>query len=113
MSFADVTFPILEAPAGAKMTSGGSGGSSSEWSSHTQLRSDLSMAALIDHYRRQIIDAGWMEDGAPAFFDNAAVIRFKAPSRVGPALPAMLIVNAFEDRRFDLFIRLTRPPDGQ
>lgn len=111
MSFADVTFPVLEAPAGAKMSSGGGGGSSSEWTSHTQLKSELSMAAMVDHYRRQIIDAGWSEDGQPAFLENATVIRFKAPSTLGPALPAMLIVSAFDDHQFDLFLRLTRPPD--
>lgn len=111
ISFADVTFPVLEPPDGGKMTSGGGGGSSSEWTSHTQLTSDLSMAALADHYLRQIVDAGWNEDGAPAFFDDAMVIRFKAPSKIGPALPAMLIISAFDDHRFDLFLRLTRPPD--
>ncbi len=111
MSFADVTFPILEAPPGARLHSGGGGGSSSEWTSHAQLTTDLSMAALSDHYRRQIIDAGWTDDGAPAFFDNAMVMRFRAPSTTGPALPAMLIINAFDAHTFDAFLRLTRPPD--
>jgi hypothetical protein len=112
MSFADVTFPVLEPPPGSKSSSGGGGGSSSEWTSHAQLTSDLPMSSLADHYRRQIIDAGWSEDGTPAFFDNATVMRFKAPSKLGPALPAMLIITAFDDpHRFDAFLRLTRPPD--
>jgi len=112
MSFADVTFPVLEPPPGAKMTGAGGSGSSSDWTSHTQVTSNLTMAVLADHYRRQIIDAGWNEDGAPAFLENSMVIRFKVPSKIGPALPAILIVNVFDDpHQFDLFLRLTRPPD--
>lgn len=112
MSFADVTFPTLEAPDGAKMSTGGSGGSSDDWSSHAKMTTELSIQALADHYRRQIIDAGWVEDGAPAFFDNAMVIRFKAPSKIGPPLPAMFIITAFDQpRQLDVFIRLTRPSD--
>jgi hypothetical protein len=112
MSFADVTFPVLEPPADSKMTSGGGGGSSDEWTSRGQLTSDLPLSALADHYRRQIIDAGWSEDGTPAFFDNAIVVRFKAPSKIGPPLPAMLIITSFDaPHKFDVFMRLTRPPD--
>lgn len=114
MSFADVTFPVLEPPPGAKMSGGGGGGSSSEWTSHALLTSELPMASLADHYRRQIIDAGWTEDGAPAIFDNAMVIRFKVTSKLGPVLPAMLVINAFEEKnQFDAFIRLTRPDRAQ
>jgi hypothetical protein len=112
MSFADVMFPVLEPPPGGKMSGGGGGGSNSEWTSHTQLTSELSMAALADHYRRQIVEAGWNEDGSPAFLENSMVIRFKAPSKIGPALPAMLIINVFDDpHQFDVFLRLTRPPE--
>ena len=110
MSFADVTFPILEPPAGAKMSGGGGGGSSSEWTSHALLTSELPMASLADHYVRQIIDNGWTQDGAPAMFDNAMIIRFKAPSKLGGMLPAMLVINAFDEKnQFDAFMRLTRP----
>jgi hypothetical protein len=110
MAFADVTFPVLEPPPGSKMTSGGGGGSLSEWTSHGQLTADLSLASLADYYRRLIVEAGWAEDGAPAFFDNATLVRFKAPSKTGPALPAMLIITAFDDpHEFDLFLRVTRP----
>lgn len=112
MSFADVTFPTLEAPAGAKMTEGGGNGSSSDWASHAQLITELPMGALADFYRRQIGDAGWIEDGAPALVENAMVVRYKVPSRIGPALPGMFIVSAFEQPgRFDLLLRLVRPPD--
>ena len=112
MSFADVMFPVLEPPPGAKSASGGGGGSSADWTSHLQLTTELPLAAIADHYRRQIIDAGWAEDGAPAIFDNAIIVRFKVPSKLGPALPAMLVVSAFEHaRQYDLFLRLTRPPD--
>jgi hypothetical protein len=110
MGFADVAFPTLEAPSGAKASTGGSGGSSSEWSSHAQITTELSMASLADHYRAQILDAGWTEEGAPAFMENAMVIRYKAPSTLGPALPAMLIITALDGPRdFDLLIRVVRP----
>ena len=111
MSFADVTFPTLEPPAGAKMSAGGGGGSSSEWSSHAQMTTDLSLTSLADHYRQQIIDVGWIEDGAPAILENAMVLRYKVPSKVGPAVPGMFIINAFDQaHQFDLLLRVARPP---
>jgi len=111
-SFADVTFPVIELPSAAKMLNGGGGGSNSEWSSHAQVTTDLSLEALAEHVRRQIVDAGWTEDGSPAFLNNAMVIRFKAPSTLGPPLPAMLIVTAFDvPQRFDLLVRVARPPE--
>ena len=57
-------FPTLTPPSGARQIAGGGGGGSDQAYTSANLEAELDLAAVADHYTRQLIDAGWTRDDA-------------------------------------------------
>ena len=86
---ATVGFAMLDAPTNSRSLSGGSGGSTDEWDSHAKFTTNLTIVALAEHYRRQFAEAGWVEEGPLFETGTVSITRYKVPSKVGAALPAI------------------------
>ncbi len=65
-------FPRLEPPPGARSIGSSSGGGRGEYNASVLLRTDMTLAALLEHYRQQLIQPDWtvqqeiMEEGLAA-----------------------------------------------
>lgn len=114
MFFSDVNIPSLQHPEGARASGGNAGGSSDSFSAGAQVETTLRPEALADHYGRQLLAAGWRETARLAD-DGFIVIRYSLPSSsptAGEIIAGMFVITPL-DKRFDLFMRVTRPSSGR
>lgn len=58
-SLRDDLFPPLSAPEGAQQQGGGGGGGGRDFYTSTQLKTELSVQQVDEHYRQQLFDSGW------------------------------------------------------
>ncbi len=52
-------FPRLEPPPGARSIGSSSGGGRGEYNASVLLRTDMTLAALLEHYRQQVLQPDW------------------------------------------------------
>ncbi len=56
--------PFLSPPTGGRQSPEGGGGGGDSWRSYATLETDLDLAAVAEHYARQLEQAGWTRMGA-------------------------------------------------
>jgi hypothetical protein len=52
-------FPRLAPPPGGRLKFGGSGGSTGEYNASVLLETDMTLVALLEHYRQQVLQPDW------------------------------------------------------
>lgn len=107
---ADVDFPRLPPPAGARQVGGGGGGGGlDDLSSRGRIETSLAPRAVVEHYEKLLVGAGWKVVGRVRDGDEMALTRFEVPSRIGPPLSAWLAATKLADTGDqDIFMRVVR-----
>lgn len=105
--------PALAPIASGLTTGGGSGGSPEDAYADARISTDMAVAAIAEHYRRQLLNAGW-KDGERSSTSSVAVTTFTLrDSTARPWSGVLTVIGKPPSNRVDVRLTLHQMPDVQ